>query len=161
MLSSVFMNSAEKADLHERRRRRIVRQSQTGSVIALLVMGVLVGGIFYLGSDPAVELPDDPFFPGQLPGPGEYPGQELFAATCAPCHGVTAGGNTAAGIPALNGAGDVWMLTGEQIETIILDGTPKMPGNRALLGPAEVGEIIEFLQVLWTEEQREAFQANN
>jgi mono/diheme cytochrome c family protein len=155
------MQTQDKVELLERRRRRVVRQPQTIAVAGLLVVAALIAGIFYLGNEPATQPGDEPFFPGQVPGPDTLPGQVLFSLTCSPCHGVTAAGNPGAGIPPLNSAGDAWQLTGSEIETIIMEGTPKMPGNAALLEPEEVRQIIEFLQTLWTEEQRAAFEAGN
>ncbi len=155
------MGPFSRAELIERRRRRVVRQSQTAVVAGLLVVGGLIAGIFYLGNELASQPGDEPFFPGQVPGPETLPGQELYSLMCPTCHGVTAAGNPGAGIPPLNSAGDAWQLTGSEIQTIILEGTPNMPGNADLLDPEEVGQIIEFLQTLWTEEQRAAFEAGN
>jgi mono/diheme cytochrome c family protein len=155
------MHTRDKAELLERRRRRVVGQSQTLVVAGLLVVAVLIAGIFYLGSGSEGQPGDDPFFPGQAPGPDSLPGQVLFSQMCSPCHGVTAAGNPGAGIPALNSAGDAWQLTGSEIEAIILEGTPPMPAHASLLEPEQVRQIIEFLQTLWTEEQRAAFEAGN
>jgi len=154
------MKTEDVIEQFERRRRRVVAQSQTGSMIALAVLGLLVGAFFFLGNSPAAPQTEEPFFPGQAPGPDDLPGQVLFTATCSPCHGVTASGNEAAGIPPLNSAGDAWMLSESEILTTILEGTPRMPPNQALLDRSEALQIIEFLQALWTVEQREAYQAN-
>ncbi|HUF37006.1 MAG TPA: c-type cytochrome [Anaerolineales bacterium] len=154
------MQELEHVNLHDRRRRRVLANSQTGTFIGLLVAAALVSSIFYLGGDPAAP-PDESFFPGQIPGPETSHGQELFATTCAPCHGVTAGGNEGAGIPALNSAGSLWQLTEREILTVILEGTPLMPGNADLLDEEQALEIIDFLKTLWTEEQRSAYEASN
>jgi mono/diheme cytochrome c family protein len=101
-----------------------------------------------------------PFFPGQLPGPEELPGQRQFTSACSACHGAAGAGNPEAGIPALNSTGDAWQLTAAQITAIILDGTATMPGSRGSLDRADTLEIIGFIKTLWTQEQLDAFLAN-
>ena len=151
------MNDPSNPEVRLRRRRRLSGSRQYGLVGALGVLGLLVAGVFAMGNSPDVLSTEAPFFSGGEPGPGLETGETIYAASCLACHGVGGGGNTAAGIPALNASGEIWKMTAAEIETIILDGGHIMPGQRGLLSEAEIDQLMDYLRSLWTEEQQNAF----
>lgn len=151
------MNERSEAELRARRRARLANNGQWGLTAGLAVLGLLVAAVFALGGSPDMLSIDAPFFSGGDTGPGLDSGEAVYASTCLACHGVRGAGNEAAGIPALDMDGEAWMKTAQELESIILDGGHIMPGQRGLLSDEEIGMLLDYLQSLWSEEQRDAY----
>lgn len=84
-------------------------------------------------------------------------GTELFAATCAVCHGP-AGDGSPGRAPALDASGHAWHHPDGQIRDWITRGKlglgGSMPGFGEQLGDDGVRAVLAYLHTLWTEEQR-------
>ena len=138
----------------------MLSQSQTGTVVGLLVVFALVMGIFTWGSRMASGS-DGAFLDGQVPGPGQLAGQQLYNTYCFGCHGLTGEGNPEAGIPPLNPSGLAWTKTRLELETHILDGGETMPELSGLVSPDDAERLIDYIQIWWTAEQIDTFNQNN
>lgn len=100
------------------------------------------------------------------PDPGNpfsSPGGRIFLSQCAGCHGAQAGGGVG---PPLDATGHAHHHADTELTQAITDGiarpgAPTMPawGNR--LSPQQVRQLIDFMKLLWTPEQRAQQQALN
>ena len=144
-----------------KRRKRLLGQSQVGTFFGLLVIGLLVSGIFIWGGNQQVAATSEPLVNNNLPGPGGFPGENLYNQYCFGCHGLTGDGNPDADIPALNQNGEAWTKSRTELENHILDGGETMPELSGLVSPDDAAMLIDFIQVWWTQEQIETFTNKN
>jgi len=91
-------------------------------------------------------------------------GQRTFAQWCAPCHGVEGEGNiNALEAPALNAAGDSYLLTDAEILDGIVKGGTQEGSNMQPLGEFLTVEqqvaALTFVHTLWSDEQRATHEA--
>ncbi|MEI2730157.1 MAG: c-type cytochrome [Candidatus Nanopelagicales bacterium] len=91
-------------------------------------------------------------------------GQRTFAQWCAPCHGVEGEGNiNALEAPALNAAGDSYLLTDAEIlDGIVKGGTQEGSGMQPLgefLPVEQQMAVLYFTHTLWSDEQRAIHEA--
>jgi len=91
-------------------------------------------------------------------------GQRTFAQWCAPCHGVEGEGNiNALEAPALNDAGDSYLLTDAEIlDGIVKGGTQEGSGMQPLgefLTIEQQMASLYFVHTLWSDEQRATHEA--
>ncbi len=91
-------------------------------------------------------------------------GQRTFAKWCAPCHGVEGEGNiNTLEAPALNDAGDSYLLTDAEIlDGIVKGGTQEGSGMQPLgefLTVEEQMAALYFVHTLWSDEQRATHEA--
>jgi mono/diheme cytochrome c family protein len=144
-------------DKFDLRRARLQSQKQTGLIIALFVVALLVGAIFRLGGQRAVS--GEPVLAGGASpvGPGMSAGQRLYIQFCASCHAQDGSGNPVVNIPPLNADGTAWQKTPAELKTHILDGGDTMPELTGLVSESDADLLLEYIQLWWTDEQREAF----
>lgn len=98
--------------------------------------------------------------PAATPTPGPaVRGAELFAATCATCHG-TAGDGSPGVAPALDASGHAWHHPDGQLRDWISRGKlglgSRMPGYGDQLGEDGIEAVLAYVHTLWTDEQRRA-----
>lgn len=141
------------------RRKRLLSQSQRGTFLGLVLLGVFVMGMFAWGN--SMQPRGGEAIAGGEPGPGAMPGQKLYNQYCFGCHGLTGDGNEAANIPALNQNGSAWTKTRSELENHILDGGQTMPELKGLVSPDDAALLIDFIQVWWTTDQVKTFDNNN
>lgn len=85
-------------------------------------------------------------------------GGALFLANCAACHGARAEGNVG---PPLNAAGHAHHHSDIELVQAITQGvkrpdaTVEMPAWGQKLSPQQVRQLVEFIKLLWTDEQRQ------
>ena len=135
-----------------------------------LVLAVLAGFVGYLAW-PAWW----PLQRGAAPSPASIArGEQVYAASCAACHGVGAegqvpgqpmGGTFADGTyiaPALNGTGHMWHHPPAQLLQIVRNGSPDptspMKGFAGRLSEPEIEAVLAYLQSLWPERLRQRYQ---
>lgn len=116
---------------------------------ALIVAGMLLAACGGTGSE-EVDLGD----PATL-------GERTFIQWCAPCHGQNGEGFiNALDAPAINADSETYLLSDDEIMAAIIDGGSETEGTMTPLGDFLVEEqelaVLEYLQTLWTEEQRQA-----
>ena len=77
---------------------------------------------------------------------GASPGAQIYAASCAGCHGADGGGGTG---PQLAGGAAVkrFPAVAEQI-TFVTDGSGAMPSFGGRLTPAEIRDVVEYTRTL-------------
>ncbi len=81
-------------------------------------------------------------------------GSEVYAQTCASCHGDSGEGHAAVpAAPALDGSEHSWHHPDGQIQDLILDGGNLMPALRDQLTEDEVVAVIRFVQTWWSADQ--------
>ena len=90
-------------------------------------------------------------------------GQRTFAQWCAPCHGPEGEGNVnALEAPALNAAGDSYLLTDAEIRDGIVKGGTQEGSNMQPLGQFLTIEqqmaVMQYVHTLWSDEQRAAHE---
>lgn len=85
-------------------------------------------------------------------------GEQLYASTCATCHGASGEGFAQAGIPAppLDGSADSWHHGDEQIVGWLRNGGIQMPAVAADWSDDEVTAVLAFVKSRWEPWQREA-----
>ncbi len=155
MICDILPAMMEKDFEEERymRRKRLLKQRQTGTIFGLLVLGVFVMGMFSWGG--RVQSGE-----GGSVLSGNDPGERLYNQFCFGCHGVNGDGNEAANIPALNQNGIAWTKTRVELENHILDGGETMPELSGLVSPSDATLLIDYVKKWWTPEQIEAFNNN-
>lgn len=126
---------------------RVLDRRWCVAVLALLLAGC--GG----GQSEPVDLGD----PASL-------GQRTFAQWCAPCHGAEGEGHiNQLEAPALNAAGDSYLLTDAQILDGIVKGGSEQDGSMTPLGEFLLEEqemaVLYYVHTLWTDEQRAEHEA--
>lgn len=78
--------------------------------------------------------------------PSQNPGQPLFEAHCAACHGLDGHGGEAPNIVTIPA---VQSLSDAQLTTVIHDGhTGGMPGFASMLSDTEIASVVSFLREL-------------
>lgn len=91
-------------------------------------------------------------------------GQRTFASWCAPCHGSSGEGFiNALDAPALNGKGETYLLTDDEIMAAIVDGGADSGGKMSPLGDQLSHEqemaVLYYTHTLWTAEQQAAHES--
>jgi len=91
-------------------------------------------------------------------------GRRTFAQWCAPCHGAEGEGHiNQLDAPALNAAGDSYLLTDAQILDGIIKGGSEQDGSMTPLGEFLLEEQemagLYYVHTLWTDEQRAEHEA--
>lgn len=90
--------------------------------------------------------------------PFATPGGVIFLANCADCHGARAEGNVG---PPLNAAGHAHHHSDIELVQAITQGVSRpdapaeMPAWGQKLAPQQVRLLVEFIKLLWTDEQRQ------
>jgi mono/diheme cytochrome c family protein len=77
---------------------------------------------------------------------GATPGAQIFAASCASCHGADGGGGT--GPQLAGGAAAERFPDVEDQVTFVTDGSGAMPSFGGRLSPAEIREVVEYTRTL-------------
>lgn len=106
-----------------------------GYVRALVVIGVLAGGIYLL--NPTAKA--------------QSGGEKVYKAKCAACHGPEGKGETPAGkaTKARDFCSDeVQKETDEEWTTIVVKGKNKMPGYDKKLTDAEIKDAVAYIRSL-------------
>ncbi len=85
-------------------------------------------------------------------------GEQVYAQTCAVCHGADGQGHALPAAPALDDSEHAWHHPDAQIQQLILLGGPTMPALGDQLSPKEVVAVIRYIQTWWTPQQLEAQQ---
>jgi len=91
--------------------------------------------------------------------PFATPGGVLFLANCAACHGARAEGNVG---PPLNAAGHAHHHSDTELVQAITQGIKRpgapteMPAWGQELSPQQVRQLVEFIKLTWTDEQRQS-----
>ncbi|MSQ09802.1 MAG: cytochrome c [Dehalococcoidia bacterium] len=97
-------------------------------------------------------------------GPFNSPGGKIYLSQCAGCHGAQAQGGVG---PPFDAAGHAHHHSDAELaqtttEGIARPGQPAtMPAWRDRLTPQQLSQVIEFMKLLWTPEQRAQQQALN
>jgi cytochrome c oxidase cbb3-type subunit 3 len=78
----------------------------------------------------------------------QTPGQAIFSATCASCHGLDGHGGEHA--PDIATAPRIQAISEQLLEKIVRDGIPAagMPGFGLKLGDKQIAEVLRYLRVL-------------
>ena len=91
--------------------------------------------------------------------PFATPGGALFLSTCAACHGARAEGNVG---PPLNATGHAHHHSDSELVQAITQGIKRpgapveMPAWGQTLSPQQMRQLVEFIKILWTDEQRQS-----
>ena len=134
--------------------RRAARAGRAGGAAGLaLLVALLLAGCGGAGSAAQPDLGD----PATL-------GMRTFAQWCAPCHGPEGEGNiNTLEAPALNAAGDSYLLTDAEILDGIVKGGTQEGSNMQPLGEFLTVEqqvaALTFVHTLWSDEQRATHEA--
>jgi mono/diheme cytochrome c family protein len=121
-----------------------MRRPLVALVVALAVIGTFTGGLAWLLSDPR-------------PPAGASPGQRLYYAFCAECHGVDGRGSWRAALFLLR-PGDLTAPSSRaHSDTYLFDiikhggapiGRPGMPAFGAQLSDADIQAVVGFVRTL-------------
>lgn len=121
-------------------------------LVAVGVLGIVVNGAVWLwprqGAGAAASLPS--YSVEQVAA-----GRDLYAATCATCHGEAGEGAPAAGVPALNGSMHAWHHPDSQIAGFLRQGIGAMPAVGAGWSDAEIDAVLAYVKQWWEPEQLE------
>ena len=127
-------------------------------IVATVVTESCSGGTTPTSPGPTLRLPT-PTFITELPFPLGDPGlgTEIFANTCAVCHGPA--GNGAPGLaPGLGSPWHAWEHADRQIREWIGNGKfgrfTNMPAYGDILDEQAISDVIAYVKTLWTPEQR-------
>ena len=84
--------------------------------------------------------------PGSGSSAPSTPGAQIYAASCATCHGADGGGGTG---PRLAGgaAAKRFPAVADQI-TFVTDGSGAMPSFGGQLSPAQIRQVVEYTRTL-------------
>ena len=85
-------------------------------------------------------------------------GEQVYAQTCAVCHGDRGQGHVLPAAPALDDSEHAWHHPDAQIQQLIVLGGPTMPALGGQLNHEEVVAVIRYIQTWWTPEQLQAQQ---
>ena len=104
-----------------------------GNCISTLVVGVTLFSLFC------------------LPVRAQSPGENLYKAKCAACHGADGKGETAVG--KMNklkdlGSADVQKQSDSDLTEIIANGKGKMPGYSKSLKPEQMKDLVAYIRSL-------------
>ncbi len=121
--------------------------------LGLVAWGLLLAGCGGAGAATPPDLGD----PATL-------GRRTFAQWCAPCHGAEGEGNiNILAAPALNAAGDSYLLTDAEILDGIVTGGTQEGSQMQPLGQFLTAEqqmaVLYYVHTLWSDEQRATHDA--
>jgi len=88
-------------------------------------------------------------------------GEEVFANTCAACHGDQGQGHALPEAPALDETEHAWHHPDGQIQEIIKNGGKIMPALGDQLTDKEIVAVIRYIQTWWTPEELAQQQARS
>ncbi len=88
-------------------------------------------------------------------------GQEVYANTCAACHGENGEGYGIPQAPALNETEHAWHHPDGQIQEIINTGGKVMPALGDQLTDEQIVAVIRYIQTWWTPDQLRQQQARS
>jgi mono/diheme cytochrome c family protein len=109
---------------------------------------------FWPNSETTSSSPNDIVLPS-YPVEQVRRGRDLYAATCATCHGANGAGYAQATIPApaLNGSMHAWHHTDDQIRSWIRGGLGQMPAVGATWSDEDIDAVIAYVKQWWEPEQ--------
>jgi len=88
-------------------------------------------------------------------------GQEVYANTCAACHGEQGEGHVLPEAPALDETEHAWHHPDGQIQEIIKKGGKVMPALGDQLTDDQIVAVIRYIQTWWTADQLRQQQARS
>ena len=121
-----------------------MRRPLVALVVALAVIGTFTGGLAWLLSDPR-------------PPAGAAPGQRLYYAFCAECHGVDGRGSWRAALFLLRPGDLTGAAARSHSDTYLFDiikhggaliGRPGMPAFGAQLSDADIRAVVAYVRTL-------------
>lgn len=140
--------SASKSNKRQKRRSEKSTQLRKEKQRNILVLSLVAIGLAFLLLQ--TSKPAEPLASEQVIALGS----EIYAQTCATCHGDEGEGHKAIlTAPALNGSEHSWHHPDGQIQSLILDGGNLMPALRDQLTDDEVVAVIRFVQTWWSADQ--------
>lgn len=130
-------------------RKRQPTESRRTMLFALLTFGILLVLVVVFVIRPTAGVPSQ-----ANDGPAtSTDGQVLYDAYCAACHGQ----DGEAVIPdarILNANGETWLLSDDEIEQMIRNGSELMPAMGSDFSDEQVEAVITYIKAWWTPEQR-------
>ncbi|MCW5875798.1 MAG: cytochrome c [Anaerolineales bacterium] len=143
--------SASKRERREQRRAgALARRNRTWLFAGLVILGLAALAAFMALSAPR---------PEPLASQAQLAlGEQVYAQTCAVCHGDRGQGHLLPGAPALDHSEHAWHHPDGQIQQLILAGGTLMPPLGDQLSHEEIVAVIRYIQTWWTPQQLEAQQ---
>jgi len=147
-------------------RKRKTRTAQSrksrrnsGQIIALAALGVGAVLIIIL----VVLAQTTGNIPAQVAASDEMLtlGEEVYANTCAACHGEQGQGHVLSEAPALDETEHAWHHPDGQIQELIENGGQVMPALGEQLTGEEIVAVIRYIQTWWTAQQLQQQQARS
>ena len=133
-------------------------QSLAIALAALGLVGVFVVGLLQNRGGPAeIQVSDAPVPPELL-----ETGAQLYASSCAACHGTGGEGFATPGIaaPPLNGSAHSWHHPDQQIVGWIRQGGTQMPAVGATWSGDQIRGVMAYMKQWWAPWQQESQQGD-
>lgn len=140
-------------------RRDLMRLGGIGGLAAALTIAACGGGNIdtvpgAASTEPQAAAEDELPFPRG----DSASGAEIFASTCAVCHGPAGNGDPGVA-PGLDSPWHAWEHPDRQIRDWVRDGKfglrVNMPGYGDKLDEQAISDVIAYVRTLWTQEQRD------
>ncbi len=137
-------------------RKPVRNPAQTIALMALGVGALIIVGLVLLAQ-----------FDGQAPTKVAASdevvalGSEVYANTCAACHGEQGEGHVLPEAPALDETEHAWHHPDGQIQDLIKNGGKVMPALGDQLTDEEIVAVIRYIQTWWTPDQLSQQQARS
>jgi mono/diheme cytochrome c family protein len=88
-------------------------------------------------------------------------GAQVYADTCAACHGESGEGHVIPEAPSLDSKEHAWHHPDGQLQEIISQGGPTMPAFGDQLTNDEIFAVIRYFQTFWTEDHLSSQQSSS
>lgn len=131
-------------------RKRKPAESRRTTLLALLIFGLIFGGVVIFVIRPTTGTPSQAV--SAPAGPSE--GQVLYETYCAACHGPGGEAGVVPDAPALNADGELWYLSDEELLGMVRHGNDLMPAMGADFTDEQVVALLTYIKGWWTPRQR-------